>query len=122
MQVGGEIDFPAVWRIVRRILFIETLQQKGFFKSKKRDHHFPGAEGFSYLQEKFQGRMENLGLMNPEFPGFLKRFLRQTDKMIYHFFKSKVKAYVPTIYYTERIINLRIVLPQQQYLVPHPQR
>ena len=47
MQVGGEIDFPAVWWIIRRILFIETLQQKGFFKSKKRDHHFPGAEGFS---------------------------------------------------------------------------
>ena len=26
LQVGGEIDFPAVWWIVRRILFIETLQ------------------------------------------------------------------------------------------------
>ena len=47
IQVGGEIDFPAVWWIVRRILFIETLQQKGFFKSEKRDYHFPGAEGFS---------------------------------------------------------------------------
>ena len=28
MQVGGEIDFPALWRIVRRIIFIETPQQK----------------------------------------------------------------------------------------------
>ena len=26
MQVGGEIDFPALWRFVRRILFFETLQ------------------------------------------------------------------------------------------------
>ena len=88
MKVGGKIDFPALWSFVRRIIFIETLQQKGFFKSEKRNHHFPGAEGFSYLQEKFQGRMENLGLMSPEFSGFLKCFLRQTDKMIDHFFKS----------------------------------
>ena len=26
MQIRGEIDFSAVWWIVRRILFIETLQ------------------------------------------------------------------------------------------------
>ena len=28
MQVKGEIDFQALWRFVRRIIFIETLQQK----------------------------------------------------------------------------------------------
>ena len=71
MQVRGEIDFPALWRFVRRIIFIETLKQKGFFKSEKRNYHFPGAEGFSYLQEKFQGQMEYLGLMSPDFSGIL---------------------------------------------------
>ena len=66
MQVGGEIDFPALWRIVRRILFIETLQQKGFFKSEKRDYHFPGAEGFFLTARKVSGPN---GKPTPDEPG-----------------------------------------------------